>query len=157
MGDPTYWYSFNQMVNERSSIYYWNALDRTYNEEGDVILQDEKRRMYVKTWIRTLKVSVYVTFFCLILGFPVAHLLANLPLRYSNLLMIFVLLPFWTSLLVRTTAWIVMLQQNGVINGVLVWLGILVMMEEFKWSIMKREHVDCHDSNIIAIYDFTIV
>ena len=123
--DPTYWYSFNQMVNERSSIYYWNALDRTYNEEGDVILQDEKRRMYIKTWIRTLKVSVYVTFFCLILGFPVAHLLANLPLRYSNLLMIFVLLPFWTSLLVRTTAWIVMLQQNGVINGVLVWLGIL--------------------------------
>ena len=68
--DPTYWYSFNQMVNERSSIYYWNALDRTYNEEGDVILQDEKRRMYIKTWIRTLKVSVYVTFFCLILGFP---------------------------------------------------------------------------------------
>ena len=40
-------------------------------------------------------------------------------------LMIFVLLPFWTSLLVRTTAWIVMLQQNGVINGILVWLGIL--------------------------------
>ena len=49
--DPTYWYSFNQMVNERSSIYYWNALDRTYNEEGDVILQDEKRRMYIKTWL----------------------------------------------------------------------------------------------------------
>ena len=52
-------------------------------------------------------------------------LLANLSLGYSNLLMIFVLLPFWTSLLVRTTAWIVMLQQKGVINGVLVWLGIL--------------------------------
>ena len=78
----------------QTSIYYWNALDRTYNEEGDVILQDEKRRMYVKHGLKTLKVSVYVTFFCLILGFPVAHLLANLPLRYSNLLMIFVLLPF---------------------------------------------------------------
>ena len=81
--------------------------------------------MYIKTWLRTFKVSVYVTIFCLILGFPVAHLLANLPLRYSNLLMIFVLLPFWTSLLVRTTAWIVMLQQNGVINGILVWLGVI--------------------------------
>ena len=123
--DPTFWYAMSQMVNKTTPIYYWNAVDRTFDQNKNVVLQDEKRRMYVKTWIRTLKVSVYVTFFCLILGFPVAHLLANLPLRYSNLLMIFVLLPFWTSLLVRTTAWIVMLQQKGVINGVLVWLGIL--------------------------------
>ena len=124
-GDRSFWVSMKQMINERTAIYYWNAIDRTYDIDGNVIMQDEKRRMYVKTWIRTFKVSVYVTFFCLILGFPVAHLLANLPLKYSNLLMIFVLLPFWTSLLVRTTAWIVMLQQKGVINGVLVWLGII--------------------------------
>ena len=124
-GDATFWYSMAQMVNEQTSIYYWNAIDRTFDQDQNVIQQDEKRRIYVQTWIKTLKVSVYVTLFCLILGFPVAHLLANLPLRYSNLLMIFVLLPFWTSLLVRTTAWIVMLQQKGVINGVLVWLGIL--------------------------------
>ena len=124
-GDRLFWVSMKQMVNEKTVIYYWNAIDRTYDIDGNVIMQDEKRRMYIKTWIRTFKVSVYVTFFCLLLGFPVAHLLANLPLRYSNLLMIFVLLPFWTSLLVRTTAWIVMLQQKGVINGVLVWLGII--------------------------------
>ena len=123
--DPTFWYSMSQMLNERTSIYYWNAIDRTFDQDSNVVMQPENRRLYVGTWIKTFKVSVYVTFFCLILGFPVAHLLANLPLRYSNLLMIFVLLPFWTSLLVRTTAWIVMLQQNGVINGVLVWLGIL--------------------------------
>ena len=124
-GDPLYWQSMAQMLNPQTAIYYWNAIDRTYDIEQNVIMQEENRRMYMKTWWKTLKVSVYVTFFCLILGFPVAHLLANLQLRYSNLLMIFVLLPFWTSLLVRTTAWIVMLQQNGVINGVLVWLGIL--------------------------------
>ena len=123
--DPTFWYSMSQMLSESTPIYYWNAIDRTYDQNANVVRQPEERRMYVKTWIKTFKVSVYVTFCCLVLGFPVAHLLANLPLRYSNLLMIFVLLPFWTSLLVRTTAWIVMLQQNGVINGVLVWLGIL--------------------------------
>jgi putative spermidine/putrescine transport system permease protein len=123
--DPTYWYSMTQMLNEKTAIYYWNAIDRTYDLNGKVIMQEENRRIYMLTWVKTFKVSIYVTFFCLLLGFPVAHLLANLPLRYSNLLMIFVLLPFWTSLLVRTTAWIVMLQQNGVINGVLVWLGIL--------------------------------
>ena len=124
-GDKTFWYAMAQMINEKTSIYYWNAIDRTLDYDSNVVMQPENRRLYVATWIKTLKVSVYVTFFCLLLGFPVAHLLANLPLRYSNLLMIFVLLPFWTSLLVRTTAWIVMLQQNGVINGVLVWLGIL--------------------------------
>ena len=123
--DPTFWHSMSQMLNERTSIYYWNAIDRTFDQDSNVVMQPENRRLYIATWIKTFKVSVYVTFFCLILGFPVAHLLANLPLRYSNILMIFVLLPFWTSLLVRTTAWIVMLQQNGVINGVLVWLGIL--------------------------------
>ena len=123
--DPTYWYAMGQMVNNQTSIYYWNAIDRTFDQELNVVQQEENRRVYVQTWLKTLKVSIYVTIFCLILGFPVAHLLANLPLRYSNLLMIFVLLPFWTSLLVRTTAWIVMLQQKGVINGILVWLGVL--------------------------------
>ena len=123
--DPLFWQAIAQMVDERTYIYYWNAIDRTYDIDKNVVMQEENRRVYMRTWWKTLKVSVYVTFFCLVLGFPVAHLLANLPLRYSNLLMIFVLLPFWTSLLVRTTAWIVMLQQNGVINGVLVWLGIL--------------------------------
>ena len=124
-GDQLYWQSMAQMLEPRTAIYYWNAVDRTYDIEKNVVMQEENRRMYMKTWWKTLKVSIYVTIYCLILGFPVAHMLANLPLRYSNLLMIFVLLPFWTSLLVRTTAWIVMLQQNGVINGVLVWLGIL--------------------------------
>ena len=123
--DPTYWYAVGQMVNNQTPIYYYNAVDRTYDQNQNVVQQNEDRRVYVKTWIKTFKVSIYVTFFFLILGFPVAHLLATLPLRYSNLLMIFVLLPFWTSLLVRTTAWIIMLQQNGVINGVLVWLGVL--------------------------------
>ena len=123
--DPTFWSAMGQMVDETTSIYYWNALDRTYDENQKVVMQDENRRLYINTWIKTFKVSIYVTFFTLVLGFPVAHLLANLPLRYSNILMIFVLLPFWTSLLVRTTAWIVMLQQNGVINGILVWIGII--------------------------------
>jgi putative spermidine/putrescine transport system permease protein len=59
------------------------------------------------------------------MAYPVAHLLATLPLRYSNLLMICVLMPFWTSLLVRIVAWMIMLQNNGVVNSTLVWTGIL--------------------------------
>jgi putative spermidine/putrescine transport system permease protein len=74
---------------------------------------------------RTLWISALVTALCLLLGYPVAYLLATLPMRQSNILMILVLLPFWTSLLVRTTSWIVLLQTEGVINDVLVWVGII--------------------------------
>ncbi|MGI9405511.1 MAG: ABC transporter permease, partial [Hyphomicrobiaceae bacterium] len=66
-----------------------------------------------------------VTLCTLLLGYPVAHLLATLPLRYANVLMICVLMPFWTSLLVRIVAWMVMLQQNGVVNDTLVGTGLL--------------------------------
>jgi putative spermidine/putrescine transport system permease protein len=62
--------------------------------------------------------SAVIAFFCLLLAYPVAHLLATLPLRYSNLLMIMVLLSFWTSLLVRTTAWIALLQSRGVFTTI---------------------------------------
>jgi putative spermidine/putrescine transport system permease protein len=59
------------------------------------------------------------------LGYPVSFLLSTLPLRISNLLMICVLLPFWTSLLVRITSWIVLLQKEGVVNDIFVWLGLV--------------------------------
>jgi putative spermidine/putrescine transport system permease protein len=59
------------------------------------------------------------------LAYPIAHLLSVLPVRYSNLLMICVLLPFWTSLLVRTSSWMVLLQKQGVLNDILVWAGIV--------------------------------
>ena len=59
------------------------------------------------------------------MGYPVAFLLSNIPLRISNLLMILVLLPFWTSLLVRTSSWIVLLQEKGVVNEILVNLGLV--------------------------------
>ena len=54
----------------------------------------------------------------LLLGYPVAYMLATLPKRTASLLMIFVLLPFWTSLLVRTTAWFVLLQDGGVVDAI---------------------------------------
>jgi putative spermidine/putrescine transport system permease protein len=59
------------------------------------------------------------------MGYPVSYFLATLPVRISNLLLICVLLPFWTSLLVRLTSWIVLLQRQGVLNNIMVWLGII--------------------------------
>ena len=72
---------------------------------------------------KNFKCSFLGYIFCFILAYPIAHLLATLPMKYSNLLMICVLLPFWTSLLVRTSSWMVLLQQQGPINDLIVWIG----------------------------------
>ncbi len=123
--DPLLWRVMRTASSPVTASFYLAALDRTRDENGDIVLVKEERRVYVKLFKRTLFLSALITFTSLILGFPVAHLLATLPLRYSNLLMIFVLLPFWTSLLVRTTSWIVLLQSQGVVNDLLVASGIL--------------------------------
>ena len=120
-----YWKALGQMVDPITFGYYLNAVDLKYDSNKKIVQQPEKRRIYNYTWYKTIKISVLVTLFCLILGYPIAHLLATLPLKLSNLLMIFVLLPFWTSLLVRTVSWIVILMQNGIFNSILVWAGII--------------------------------
>ena len=74
------------------------------------------RALYIMVFLRTFWMSFVVTLWCLLLGYPVAWMLASLPVRYSNLLMILVLLPFWTSLLVRTASWIIVLKKEGIIN-----------------------------------------
>lgn len=75
-------------------------------------------------WV-TLRISLIVAVTALLLGYPLAFLLASVPTRTANLLMALVLLPFWTSLLVRTYAWMILLQKNGVLNALLVNLGLI--------------------------------
>ena len=127
--------------------FYQAALDRQIGASGEFEAAPETNRIYVKLFIRTFVLSVVITGLCLLLGFPVAHLLATLPLRQASLLMILVLLPFWTSLLVRTTSWMVILQGQGVINNVLVSLGIvsengrLAMMYNQTGTIIAMTHI----------------
>jgi putative spermidine/putrescine transport system permease protein len=104
--------------------YFLNAVDMQKTADGPEFRPDNER-IYGTLFLRTLFMSVCITLNCILLGYPVAWILANLPARTANLLMILVLLPFWTSLLVRTSAWKVMLQQQGVINDTLVWLGLV--------------------------------
>ena len=123
--DVTFWQTLGAMKDPQTLGYFLNAVDRQYDANKHVIMKEKERRVYVMLWWRTLLLSLIVTVGCLAMAYPVAHLLAPLPLRYSNLLMICVLMPFWTSLLVRIVAWMVMLQNNGVVNSTLVWSGIL--------------------------------
>ncbi len=108
-----------------TSFYLLAALDLTRNVDGAIVAAPPDQAIYRDVFARTFTISFGVTILCLLLGFPVAYLLATLPPRRSNLLMIFVLLPFWTSLLVRTCAWIVLLQSKGVVNDTLRFLGVI--------------------------------
>ena len=118
------WRAMKITSQDLTPSFYATALDGRYTVEKGFVKQNENRQIYVKLFWRTFVISATVMGLCLLLGYPVAYLLATLPLRSSNLLMIMVLLPFWTSLLVRTTAWIAILQSQGVINDLMVAVGI---------------------------------
>ncbi len=81
--------------------------------------------LYTKVLLITLKVAAWTTGFAIIAGYPVAYLLANVRSSLRNTLIIWVLLPFWTSFLVRTFAWMVLLGRKGAINDLLIAVGIL--------------------------------
>ncbi|WP_304614421.1 ABC transporter permease [Paracoccus sp. (in: a-proteobacteria)] len=124
-GDPRLWSVMRSASTPVTANFYLAAVDRTRDEAGNIQQVPEQQRIYLTLFWRTFWLSAVITGLTFILGFPIAHLLATLPMRKSNLLMILVLLPFWTSLLVRTTSWMVLLQQQGVVNDILVWLGVI--------------------------------
>ena len=124
-GELETWVTIKRLGPTITAVNYLAAVDRQYDVNGDIVQVGEDYRIYVDLFMRTMWMSIMVTVACLILGFPISYLLASLPLRHSNLLMILVLLPFWTSLLVRTTSWIVLLQTQGVLNDIMVWSGLI--------------------------------
>ena len=123
--DPAIWGTLKRLSAGWTTSFYANALDMRIVGYGELERQPEGRRIYLTLFARTLKVAGLVTLTCLLLAYPVANLIAGLTSRWANVLLLLVLLPFWTSLLVRTTAWIVLLQKQGVINDVLVWSGLV--------------------------------
>lgn len=122
---PETWSVLKRLAEPYTLSYYLAAIDKTYNVDGAIVDQPESRQIYVALFLRTLWVSLLITALCVLLAYPIAYLMAILPTKTSNLLMILVLLPFWTSLLVRTSSWIVLLQTEGVLNDILVWTGII--------------------------------
>jgi putative spermidine/putrescine transport system permease protein len=105
--------------------YYLLAVDYEYNSQGEIAPRAEVYQIYKQLFFRTAWMSILITGICVMLAYPISYMLATQPARIANLLLILVLLPFWTSLLVRTSAWIVLLQQQGVINELLVAMGII--------------------------------
>ncbi|WP_342076105.1 ABC transporter permease [Yoonia sp. SS1-5] len=122
--DPDVWQTIKLYAPAYTSGYFLTSVDLMKSPDG-VEARPDDEQIYVTLFIRTMIMSLSIMGMCVLLGYPIAWLLANLPDRKANLLMILVLLPFWTSLLVRTSAWKVLLQQQGVINDTLVWIGLV--------------------------------
>lgn len=144
---PETWWLIKRESGRYTASYYYAAVDAEIGADGEVTMKPDDQRIYMKLLKRTLWLSVVITFLTVLLGYPIAYLLASLKTRTSNLLMILVLLPFWTSLLVRTSAWIALLQKEGVINDVLVGLHIisdenrLAMIHNQTGTIIAMTHI----------------
>ncbi len=124
-GTPRYWRILKQAMPELTDFYLLAALDLSRDETGTITLVTPENAVHVEVLIRTFVVSISVTLLCLLLGYPLAALIARSKGAVANTLLILVLLPFWTSLLVRTSAWVVLLQSRGVVNSALAWAGLI--------------------------------
>ncbi|WP_137929096.1 ABC transporter permease [Mesorhizobium comanense] len=108
--------------------FSWLAWLSLFDASGALSSENYARLLrpaYVNSFLSTLQVSAAVTAICILLGYPVAYLLSQLPQRVAQVLLVFIILPFWTSVLVRTYAWLVLLQREGVINTWLKQLGLI--------------------------------
>ncbi|MEN8842039.1 MAG: ABC transporter permease [Octadecabacter sp.] len=119
-GDAAVWTTIQTYSPAYTNGYFLNSVDMQKGLDGPE-WRPENEQIYIVLFVRTMIMSLSIMGMCVLLGYPIAWLLANLPDRKANMLMILVLLPFWTSLLVRTSAWKVLLQQQGVINDTLIW------------------------------------
>jgi putative spermidine/putrescine transport system permease protein len=122
--DVTTWAVIKRSSSSVTSFYLLSVLDLRTTADGGIEHMPAERSIYVQILMRTLGISLLVTLCTLVLGYPVAFMLATLPQKHASILMIFVLLPFWTSLLVRTTAWTILLQDGGALSQFLHVTGI---------------------------------
>lgn len=122
---PAVWTAMRHAAGPTTSFYLLASVDRRLAGDGRIVKVEREQAVFVDILLRTFLISAVVALLCALLGYPVAYLLATLPSRWANPLLILVLLPFWTSALVRTTAWVVLLQTHGVLNETLIGLGLI--------------------------------
>ena len=124
-GDVTYWRAIKAAGGPFTTRYLLAAIDLQRRWDGSVGLAPPERTIYIDYLKRTFWISFWVLFYCIAIGYPMAYLIASIGKRLSRILLILVLLPFWTSLLVRTAAWVVLLQNKGIVNDILLSLGLI--------------------------------
>ncbi|MFC5394503.1 ABC transporter permease [Bosea vestrisii] len=123
-GSPEVWAVIRRNSSAFTPFYLLSAVDLKQNADNSIGRAEAEQAIFLGVLGRTLFVAALVTLFTLLLGYPVAYVLTIAPRAVAGIMMLMVLLPLWTSLLVRTTAWVVLLQSNGVINDALMALHL---------------------------------
>jgi putative spermidine/putrescine transport system permease protein len=123
-GETRFWNALQRGTWPVTPLYLLTALDLRIGDNGGIESVPSDHRIYLTLIERTFSVSAVVTLVALLLGFPLALFIRNQPDSRASLLMFLVLVPLWTSILVRTTAWMVLLQGQGLLNDAIVWLGL---------------------------------
>jgi putative spermidine/putrescine transport system permease protein len=120
-----YWQAIAKNSNRWTPDYLLASIDLQRDAQGNIERVPEEAAAFGKILVRTFQISAVVTLVCLLLGYPLAYWLSTLTARQANMCMILVLVPFWTSILVRVAAWIVLLQSNGLVNRGLMEIGLI--------------------------------
>ena len=118
-----YWQAIAQNSSRWTPDYLLASLDLKRTPQGEIVKVGPDEAAFSDILLRTFQISAIVTAIALLMGYPLAFWLSTLSERKANMLLILVLLPFWTSVLVRIAAWIVLLQNNGLVNRFLMFLG----------------------------------
>lgn len=125
-GELSTWQTLQRAAKPMTSYYLLSVFDSKVDvKTGEIKALSSDQALYVNVLLRTLWMALVVTLLCVGIGYPLAYWLAKQPSNRANLLMILVLLPFWTSLIVRTASWIVLLQSGGLINRALMAVGFI--------------------------------
>ena len=119
-----YWWAIAKNSSRWTPDYLLASVDLKRDAQGHVVRVGAQEAAFSDILLRTFLISGIVTLICIVMGYPLAYWLSTLPERRANLMMILVLLPFWTSVLVRIAAWIVLLQTNGLVNRLLMFTGL---------------------------------
>ncbi|WP_019939504.1 ABC transporter permease [Bordetella sp. FB-8] len=123
--EPRFWRAIVDNDSRYSSYYLLASMDLQRDAHGDIVHVPAGSSAFRDIYGRTFLISLVVTLLTLALGYPLAYWISRLPRRKANLVMICVLIPFWTSILVRIAAWIVLLQREGLVNKALMHLGLI--------------------------------
>jgi len=123
-GDIVYWRAIKDASASYTPRYLLAAVDLELTWGQGIVQVEENRRIYLAYLMETFWISAVVVLLCVVIGYPIAYLIATSKPAKQRILFILILIPFWTSLLVRTAAWVVLLQNQGMVNDFLIWLGI---------------------------------
>lgn len=108
-----------------SDLVGWTGKDLTVTLNISNYLFLLTDSLYYSAYLSSLKIAIVSTFLCLLIGYPIAYAIAKMPVATRNIALMLVILPSWTSFLIRIYAWIGILKNNGLLNNFLMWLGVI--------------------------------